>query len=271
MRYSPRVNDTLIAKRFDLAARETGWPTVLLCAGALAAQLGAALLLPAPAAVLSCAVCAYAQFTVAHDASHGGVSRRAWLNALCGYAAGLTLLMPYEAFRRNHLHHHAHTNDPARDPDFWVAGTTLPRTLLRCATILPYHYYCYLFRLGRRDGVWTRSLTLLAAMAAALVLGGRAALIYWVLPAWLATSALGFLFDFWPHRPHTGRGRMKDTAVLAPAYLDPLFLRQNIHLVHHLYPTIPWYRYRRAFEALEGSIRAEGGEIWDLPTALRKL
>lgn len=264
------------ARRFELSRGETAWPTVGLCAGLAVAQIAAARLLPAPLGVLACCAAAYAQFTVAHDASHRGVSRRRWLNELCGYAAGIALLMPHEAFRRNHLHHHAHTNDPAQDPDFWVAGATLPRTLLRCATILQYHYYCYIFRLGRRDGVWARSWTLLGAFAVAALgaffLGfGRAALLYWILPAQVATAALGLLFDYWPHRPHTERGRLRDTAAILPRYLDPFFLRQNLHLVHHLFPAIPWYRYREALGALEPELRAASAPMWGMRQALKML
>jgi beta-carotene hydroxylase len=106
---------------------------------------------------------------------------------------------------------------------------------------------------------------IVAAFAAAARLGFVSTLlVYWLLPAQLAGAALGFLFDYWPHRPHTGRGRLKDTAAIMPRYLDPIFLAQNIHLLHHLFPTVPWYRYRSAFLAIEPGVRAEGGLIWDL-------
>ena len=273
--------DAAIARRHELRAGETAWPTVLLFVAALAAHAALAALalkgiLPVWLCVLGCAACAYAQFTVLHDSVHRSLSKRAWLNEALGAAAALTLFAPYEAFRRNHLHHHAHTNDPASDPDYWAAGETWLSTAARCLTMLQFHYYSYLFKLGRRDAVWVRTLATLAAMGAALAAGaalgwGRALLLYWLLPAQLAVAALGFLFDYWPHRPHLGRGRMKDTAAIAPRWLDPAFLAQNLHLVHHLWPTIPWYRYRAAFRVAEPSLREEGGLIWDFRTALARL
>lgn len=269
------------ARRFELPAGGTAWPTVALFLGALVVQAGstwAALAgwLPAPLAVLVNAAAAYSQFTVVHDAAHRSASRWGPLNEALGYGAAFVLFGPFEAFRRNHLHHHAHTNDPAEDPDFWVAGATLWGTAWRCFTLHEMHYWNYFTRLARRDGVYARTWSTLVVMAAVLAWGASAGrgwslLLYWMLPAQLAGTALAFLFDYWPHRPHRARGRLKDTAVIAPRWLDPPFLSQNIHLLHHLFPTVPWYLYRRAFTALEPGIRAEGGLVWDLRTALSKL
>lgn len=274
--------DRLDAVRYDLSPRETAWPTLLLCAASclfqgLSAGAGLSGLAPAWTAVLLCAAAAYAQFTVLHDAVHGSVSRFKPLNDGAGMVAALALFGPFAAFKRNHLHHHAHTNDPAEDPDFWVArGPGWAGLLFRCLTMLQFHYWSYLTRLRRRDGAFAATVLTLAGFAAVLLWGawaGRlgALLLYWVLPAQLAVAALAFLFDYWPHRPHTGRGRLKDTAALVSAWLDPFFLAQNLHLLHHLNPTVPWYRYRRAFAAVEPALRREGALLWGFPKALAML
>jgi fatty acid desaturase len=273
--------DTRASRAFELSAGETAWPTVLLCLGALAVQ-GAATAaalsgaLPVPVAVLANSACAYAQFTVVHDATHRTLSRRPWLNELFGAIATLAMCGPFEAMRRNHLHHHAHTNDPRQDPDYWTAGTTWAATLLRCLTTLEAHYWSYLTRLRRRDGVFARAVVTLALIGAAHAWAWRAGhladlLLYWTLPAQLGVAGLAFTFDYWPHRPHTERGRGRDTANLLPVWLDPFFLRQNLHAVHHLNPQIPWYRYRAALEVLEPELRAAGVPQWGFREALSKL
>ncbi|MDE0801833.1 MAG: fatty acid desaturase [Acidimicrobiales bacterium] len=36
-----------------------------------------------------------------------------------------------------------------------------------------------------------------------------------------------------------------------------LLLGQNHHLIHHLWVSVPWFRYRLVYEELESELRAE--------------
>ena len=38
-------------------------------------------------------------------------------------------------------------------------------------------------------------------------------------------------------------------------------MQQDRHLIHHLYPSIPWYRYRAAYRELLPLLRDEGAII----------
>ena len=40
-----------------------------------------------------------------------------------------------------------------------------------------------------------------------------------------------------------------------------MLLQQDRHLIHHLYPSIPWYRYRAAYRELLPLLREEGAII----------
>ncbi len=266
---------------FELGEGATAWPTAALCLVALAVQAassaaGVSGLWPAALSIGINSACAYAQFTVLHDAAHRCLSRVSWLNEVFGYIATLVLCGPYAAFRRNHLHHHAHTNDPREDPDFWVAGQTWLGTGLRCLTMMQMHYWTYLTRLRRRDSAYVQSLMTIAAICGLHAWAWRAGylldlLLYWTLPAQLAVAALALTFDYWPHRPHTARGRFKDTANILPAWLDPIFLCQNLHAVHHLFPQLPWYRYREALGVIDVGLKREGVAQWGFWEAVKKL
>lgn len=274
--------DVSAVRGYDLQEGETAWPTlaVLFAAAAvhaLSAWAGVSGLAPAWLCVLVCGACAYAQFTPLHDSVHKGLSKRSWLNETAGAAAGAYLFVPFEPFRLNHLTHHAHTNDPEQDPDYWVNGKSWLGLSARCATLLEYHHYAYFklnARLGRAFYTGMCELALFWALFAGLCLAGwgKEAFLYWYLPAKIGSALLGLLFDYWPHRPHTERGRLRDTAILNPAWFDPFFLSQNVHLIHHLFPTVPWYRYRAVLRRLEPGLSAEaGGLIWDLRTAVAML
>ena len=275
------VLDVRAVRPFELREGETAWPTVALCLAALTAQgasTAAALdgLFPVAGAVFVNSACAYVQFTVLHDATHRSLSRVKWVNDGFGWLATLVLWGPFEAIKRNHLHHHAHTNDPEHDPDFWVAGETWLSTGLRCLTTLQAHYWSYLTRLRRRDAAYARALFTLALILAAHVWAWREGhlrdiLLYWTLPAQLGVAALAVTFDYWPHRPHTARGRLRDTANILPAWLDPFFLCQNLHAIHHLFPQLPWYRYRAALSVLGPDLKRAGVPQWGFREALAKL
>lgn len=281
--YHPCVSavDVRAVRVFELGEGQTAWPTVALCLTALAVQAASSAaaitgVWPTPIAIAINTACAYSQFTVLHDALHRSASRVFWLNEALGYVSTLVLCGPYSAFRRNHLHHHAHTNDPREDPDFWVAGTNGATVALRCLTMLQMHYWNYLTRLRRRDSAYAESVATIAVILVLHAWAWRAGhfadiVLYWTVPAQLAVAALALTFDYWPHRPHTARGRFRDTANILPAWLDPFFLCQNLHAVHHLFPQLPWYRYREALGVVDAGLRREGVPQWDFATALRKL
>jgi beta-carotene hydroxylase len=70
--------------------------------------------------------------------------------------------------------------------------------------------------------------------------------------------ALGLFFDYLPHRPFQERDRWKNARVYPSPILNLLILGQNYHLVHHLWPSIPWYKYQPAYYATKPLLDAKG-------------
>ena len=94
---------------------------------------------------------------------------------------------------------------------------------------------------------------------------GTPALALWIGPAFAASAIIAFFFEWVPHHPHTHRGRYLDTRViLAPGLSVPL-LAQNYHLVHHLYPRVPFYLYGRLYWAIADEIHEHGGRVTRWP------
>lgn len=260
----------------------TAWPTLALAAGALALWSAAVIghatgALPTALAAGLSTLAAYASFTPLHEATHGNVGGRSrpWLDSVVGWASALPLLAPYPAFRALHLRHHVKTNDPEHDPDMWVAGTGW-RVALRCATILPHYYRVFLGPLardvssaGRSRPVAIAFLAVLVPALAALAWAGFAPTVAFVVvgPAWIAVGVLAFLFDWLPHHPHARRGRYVDTRAMPSAVLELLLLGQNLHLVHHLWPSVPFYRYGAVFAACREVLEAKGADVGGGPVS----
>jgi fatty acid desaturase len=221
---------------------------------------------------LICSICSYTAFTPLHEASHGNVAGKnkgAWekIEVIVGYISAAMLFAPYPMFRLMHLRHHSYTNDPRLDPDYWVRGTNPLFVALRCASIMPHYYFQAFARpTAGVKGEYLSTAAILILFVSLIVYGGqlghlKEVLILWPLSAMLGLTVLAFFFDWLPHHPHSKQGRYIDTRAIDIKALDLIFLFQNLHLVHHLYPRVPFHRYRKALIVLEKEIREKGGEI----------
>ncbi len=212
-------------------------------------------------------VAIYVLFTVMHDSMHRTAHRSRFVNAALGRISAFILTVGMPLFRAVHYEHHSHTNDPERDPDLVVARR--PRWLLPLwclGIVVEYRVHFY----GR--ALWRDKRELAEAIVMELVLAGSilAALwtgtfavvaTLWLGPALLAVLLLAFSFDFLPHYPYDSRTRFHDTRIYPGRLLNALLLGQNYHLIHHLWTTIPWYRYQRAFRAVQPELEARGSRI----------
>lgn len=247
------------------------WPTlalfVLCVLGAVGGAVSGALgWLPAWAAVPLVAASLYLSFTPMHDSAHRSVSRHKWINALVGRVCGVMMCAPFAPFRYAHLRHHHHTNEAGRDPDQWSGTGPTWQLPLRWMSQDLHYYGVYLKAWGQRPAGERAEAALTLALLLALVVSlvslgyGWQVLLFWWIPTRLAVMALAFLFDYVPHRPHQIPARQdayRATRNLGRWWLTPVMLYQNYHLSHHLYPGVPFYRYKKAWftrhEALDPS------------------
>lgn len=93
--------------------------------------------------------------------------------------------------------------------------------------------------------------TLLGLIATLTYLGyGMEVLFLWFLASRVGLALIAFVFVFLPHYP--GDISVQENAYQATTtrkgmewLLTPLFVYQNYHLIHHLYPTAPFYNYMK--------------------------
>jgi beta-carotene hydroxylase len=252
-------------------------PTVALFVGALAlfatGTCGYLIFaFPIWITVLLHTVAIYLMFTVLHEGMHGIAHPSRAVNDLLARLAGIPLTITLPLFRGVHYEHHSHTNDPERDPDLivsWRPRLALP--LWSLGIMIEYRLAFYGRRLWRNATDHREALAMdlaLLMVTVAAIAGGwwRALVVLWFGPAALAVMFLGFAFDFLPHYPFDSADRYFDTRVCPGRTLNVVFLGQNYHLIHHLWTTIPWYRYRAVFAQIRGDLEARGCRIgWRAP------
>jgi beta-carotene hydroxylase len=91
----------------------------------------------------------------------------------------------------------------------------------------------------------------------------REVLLLWFVPWWIGQSVMLTLFTWTPHHDHRETGRYRNTRISLFPGANLLLLGQNYHLIHHMIPSIPYYRYRDTFEEMrplldENGVRIEG-------------
>jgi beta-carotene hydroxylase len=264
------------------------WPTVLLAAGivgafALVCTLGAMRIIPLWLGLILNTLILYADQTPLHEACHGNIAGRdskwLWLNHLVGYACGAILLHEYKAFRYMHLAHHRDTNNEEIDPDHWVAVQGPFKILFRCLTIV-FWYQRYFWRHiafhAHIPGM--RPLTIHIVIAYAILYGialglavmgyWREVLMLWIFPHILASALIIYFFAYLTHKPHEVHERYRDTNIfwVRGKIIEPvvnwLYMFQNFHLIHHLFPRIPFYLYPDAFQSLEPVLEKEQAHVY---------
>jgi fatty acid desaturase len=253
-----------------------GWGLLILCHAALPIWL----LLPAGAWLVAW------HMSLQHEILHGHPTRWRWLNSALGFPP-LSLWLPYERYRATHIRHHrnADLTDPERDPESfylpperWARRGWLGRQLAWCGNTLAGRLV-----LGPATGVAVFLIAELRSLARGdakawriwLVHGiGVAALLYWIhvvcgLPIGLylacayAGTALGLVRSFAEHQAAERVAHRTAIVENAPV-LGLLFLHNNLHVVHHDRPELPWFEIPRCYRAQRRTMIARnGGLVYD--------
>jgi len=222
-----------------------------------------------------------------HEVLHGHPTKSRRINNALGFPP-LSLWLPYERYRQLHLSHHREhwLTDPVEDPESYYLSpedwqkrpwalrlltrfrnTSGGRLLLNPAFAIP-HFLAGDVRALIAGSVAHRQIW-------AMHLLGVAAVLFWILavchiPLWqyivffvYPGFALASLRSFAEHRAADAAGHRTAIVENAPI-LGLLFLYNNLHVVHHDHPSMPWYAipgYYRAHRAK--LVQKNAGLIYD--------
>jgi len=210
-------------------------------------------------------LCVHGAFTILHESAHKNIfrSRYGWGNDLMGMCAGIIMHGAFEQFIAIHLKHHAAVNDPENDPDYHAHGPITPKRILIWMFTV-YHYFREFFRLhlwkGRNYYLLVAPYLLIGVLYAVAFRFNEipAVLVLYVVPALIGAAFTVYFFDHLPHHPHRDRSRYGNASVYDTPALNWFFMGHSFHIVHHLWPSIPWYRYREIYHRARPELLAAG-------------
>ena len=209
-------------------------------------------------------IAAYISFTPTHEASHHAVSSNRHLNDWIGrVATALQSPVPFfRSFRYIHMQHHRFTNHPSKDPDLYVGKGPLWQLPFRWVSLDLNYLFFYLRPSvflqrpkSERMDLYGAVFFGMAVLATVTIAGWlEYYLLLFLLPTRITALFLAIAFDFLPHYPHQAKAEEQpyqstSNRVGMEWIMTPLLIFQNYHLVHHLYPTVPFYRLLRVWNA----------------------
>lgn len=263
----------MTADPVDRSVPAVEWPTLLLLIATYVLwALGTTWLYGvSPALGVLATGLAIAQYSsLQHEVLHGHPFRIRLLNEALVFPA-FCLTVPYGRFRDTHLAHHYDPvlTDPYDDPESNYMDPAVWAGLSKPAQIILRVNNTLLGRilLGPLVGnlLWIKSEMGLIAKGVPGVLRdwllnvvGVALVVFWItwagMPFWayLIAAYIGHsllkIRTFLEHRAHVA-ARARTVIIEDRGPLAFLFLNNNLHVVHHCHPAVPWYRLPALYSA----------------------
>ena len=254
--------------------RVAEWPTLAVLAGTYFVWIAATVWVAqwsVPLSILLCALSAAQHSSLSHEALHGHPFRNPVWNAVAVFPA-LTVIVPYVRFRDTHLAHHddERLTDPYDDPESNFLDPAVWNALPRWRQVLHRWNNTLAGRLVLGPVLGTVSF--MAADWRLIRQGDRAVLAGWLwhipamgvvlwwmgavaqMPLWAwgisvyASLSLLKLRTYLEHQAHY-RTLARTAVVEDRGVFALLFLNNNLHVVHHMHPGVPWYALPALYRA----------------------
>lgn len=246
--------------------REIEWPTLALLIACYSVWGVAIFWLPVlwlPLAIVVTALAIAQQSSLTHEAIHGHPFRAAWPNEATVFSA-LGLCVPYRRFRDLHLAHHVDSilTDPYDDPEtnyldpaVWptlprwfqrvlLMNNTLAGRLVFGPALGQYALMREDWRLIQQGDRGVLQAWILHSLGIIPVLG---LIVMSPMPLWayMIAAYAGFsilkIRTFLEHQAHE-RACGRTVVIEDKGPLALIFLNNNLHAVHHMHPSVAWYK-----------------------------
>ncbi|WP_099831896.1 fatty acid desaturase [Methylosinus trichosporium] len=217
-----------------------------------------------------------------HEAIHGMRGIPKWLRRAVVWAP-IGVWHPFELYRRSHSQHHRnrHITYPGEDPesyynneedwnkhgDLWRRLLTVNQTFLGRLFIGPFLQAPRLFiaEVGKmiagdtaNAGIWFRHCIGLASMLLLVTRVFEMSVLSYLVEFIYSGFVFGMMRSFTEHR--WGERPGERTAVVESNWVfGLLFLWNNLHAVHHLFPTLSWWKLPRVWRRHRERIQMHNG------------
>jgi len=219
-----------------------------------------------------------------HEIVHGHPTIWRPLNRLMGIVP-LSLWLPFDRYRRNHLVHHVNDRltDPLDDPESYyltpeswthlsrvgrgilqvqqtLAGRIVIGSFWRIARFLRKDFLAVLRNDEGMRAIWLEHLLWCLPVIAWVTLVCRMPLWIYVLAMVIPGNGILLIRSFAEHRARPAVPER--TAIVEGSWiLGPLFLFNNLHAMHHEEPAMPWYEYNARYRLIRERLIAENAGL----------
>lgn len=226
----------------------------------------------------------YVHYMFVHEGAHRNIVKRppfTWVNTAAGWIGAFALGAGYPLLSRSHILHHTHTNTD-KDPDIhvkgsfgaliwkWFVGATrlfIPVAIFKVTAPAQYARMRKVLSTGDILGASLVTLVMIGILVAAVATGHFVEwLCLWFLPQRIAALILTVFFQWLPHYPFDRTDRYGATRISLWPGAGWITFQVNLHLMHHLWPGVPWYNSSKLYKALYPVLIAEGSRIEGLLT-----
>lgn len=200
----------------------------------------------------------YVAFTPLHDATHRTASGSHVVNDLLGTIACFALLpgITTRIYRYLHLEHHRYSGDPNKDPDEPFVAThpvLLPFVLASADILWTVWYIRHWFDRPVTERVeFTFGIMFYVGWHVVWLLSPYAMefFLIWMIPQRIGMFCVTYFFA---HIQHPKDVLWEEAPFQATVFIKThflvriLMLGQTVHCLHHLMPSVPFYRYHKAW------------------------
>lgn len=243
-------------------------------------------------------------FGILHEAVHGNLCKERWLNTVFGHYASIFCFTPYFPWRHMHQRHHTWAGSLNKDPTMrileklkgmgkipimyaiaWRAWIPLPAIMQH---IIFWGYPLRVIREAKAD----KKFILQSLFSCVFIISVYASFFYFF-PLWMTIKNFGLAIFLYfllteiinlPHHTkvpvfysnpamdklHPWEQHVTTRSCKYPGILSELIaLNFNLHVEHHYFPNLPWYRLKKLRDILKPMLGNEYMETSDFGWNIR--